>query len=1566
MSFKTSLTLHCLLFYEISITLPFFFCNNEKKLSNFPSNDCYTIEHIIILIINLIIIINKLMQIFLASVLFNDFSFYLCKLPWSSCINYTTLGINILKVYLIIFPAFFPDSGIIKFLLFYIFAFYIVYQRNSAPTLFRKAPTNVKLYFEGFYLSYGVVTSILYYFTLLSRSTYIYVFIISVFSGFFYMFVFKFLDINMIFSKEFKLLDEKSAYVKVLKLKDIIMRSFEDQESFFQLIMFFNKHNEDCKKLFCSCHQIRSILNSNEEVGFEIESNKVINVTKDDLMPKHKHIEQIKDSRMNRMNELHVKVWGKLLLDIIMQNPISDYLNIEIANIKLFFVKNFMNALYHISKINSNEITILSNFLLHITKENMKNFNKDSDETNSMEIESFLEYNKCFETFNNLLLKSTNNCKKFWTEIKRRVFRPEIVEKNGNKITEKTLKIEIIFQKIIKLNPSDYRLYKLYGSYLQSIWRWEDDANNYILRAFNQIKFNKTVENHDRKFKFIENTDSGITIISADDKNTGIIDYCNLTFCNIFNYDKKDLIGKNISKIMPWNIGNYHNNFIINYFQNSNSKIINKLTLLPGLTKQNNLQPIKVFIKMLPFIEKGVFYIGIIKKSDTFTKNSLISLNRNIGFIMTDMKYRIICFDEKIEKKLSLNKNLIFNPLKIENFLNYSIFSIFPELVIKSKLNEMKYSEFILNYNPTSFEENSITRNTNMDSIQNLSIKRINKSPQDNIKFNSFKNANPAIRLKTNLIEHTYNLGKLKFLVFQIELDELFLDSPNKLIEDLKDKLASDKSIQLISSNNMKNSETKNTQKIKSILQNVKKNVYELNSPKKLRILLFIFIFFLFFVCISSIIETVLAFSRFRNIKSLFSLAFYFYQENSFLNAIINRSNSFLLIKSGAVQDFVNFNNTLESEYNVNKIIIDILNINKIQNNVNNLNLPDSLTYVVTNNQIISQNYKDDKDFTVSSNNLPTTLSSILFRFENFYQIYSNLTLLKDDIILNNQIGFYNKTYEEQNFLKEYLSLMNSYYNGLNVYYNFYFDLILNEILNNLTTHSNNELLIFSMGEIVCFCFIILYIINYFIFNKIRFQIFYLLKEISEEDIEKIYNEVDSLKTNFNEILKNDDFFINLNKEIFYDIEKREDKKTLSNDIALSNNDKSNDIQKRVGKSNLENTFTIQKSTSSRNRLVMEKKNSSIQSSNKLSIRLTEVKQDSIGLKVLEQTKQNSLESKFKTFKESENNIKNLEQEQEQAQVLICKNRLSNDEKEQKKLIEKHIRKYYLTLILISSAFLYSIYFIISYIGIRGQTLYIGNLISTLKTFYFLHGNFSSFITNTTYLLINNKFPGSFKFDYVSRNYNYSRLELLELNIFVQSDYSDFLNFYNQYQILNTLDLNNNSLNLCNYFQQVYTNYTLYKVNNSLILTFCENSFFEQGYELGIIKSTDLLLDFFDNLEKVGNLSSLDIRYKILSDISLNRVSLYYQEIYFPLQMNLTSSYYNNVQVLIDQINIVFVIKLCLILIYGLINYVYYFSFTHKMLLEKIVFNKAIILIIPSFAYKKDEQKIFNYLEICE
>ena len=49
------------------------------------------------------------------------------------------------------------------------------------------------------------------------------------------MFVFKFLDINMLFSKEFKLLDEKSAYVKVLKLKDIIIRSFGDQESFSNL-----------------------------------------------------------------------------------------------------------------------------------------------------------------------------------------------------------------------------------------------------------------------------------------------------------------------------------------------------------------------------------------------------------------------------------------------------------------------------------------------------------------------------------------------------------------------------------------------------------------------------------------------------------------------------------------------------------------------------------------------------------------------------------------------------------------------------------------------------------------------------------------------------------------------------------------------------------------------------------------------------------------------------------------------------------------------------------------------------------------------------------------------------------------------------------------------------------------------------------------------------------------------------------------------------------------------------------------------------------------------------------
>jgi hypothetical protein len=186
-----------------------------------------------------------------------------------------------MKLYLIFFTAFFNKNAVAKYLLFFIFILFIIVQRYNTPNLFKKNSKIIVLFNEGFYIIYGVIISISFFLKISDNYLLVYVLIISFAFGICYYQIFRFYEKKRLFTKEFKFLDEHSKYNTVLKLKEFIMDSDDDQDAFFNLITYFNVHNQSCKSVQCCCHQIKEILNTNNVSSkFELQQNMTIMVSK--------------------------------------------------------------------------------------------------------------------------------------------------------------------------------------------------------------------------------------------------------------------------------------------------------------------------------------------------------------------------------------------------------------------------------------------------------------------------------------------------------------------------------------------------------------------------------------------------------------------------------------------------------------------------------------------------------------------------------------------------------------------------------------------------------------------------------------------------------------------------------------------------------------------------------------------------------------------------------------------------------------------------------------------------------------------------------------------------------------------------------------------------------------------------------------------------------------------------------------------------------------------------------------------------------------------------------------
>ena len=152
----------------------------------------------------------------------------------------------------------------------------------------------------------------------------------------------------------------------------------------------------------------------------------------------------------------------------------------------------------------------------------------------------------------------------------------------------------------------------------------------------------------------------GTIIISGSLEDTGVILDINDYFYKLFKYkNKEDLLKNSVNKIIPSFLAQYHDEYIHRYLNTSEGHVINTLRIVFGLNNNGFIFPVMMFIKLIPYLDKGVRFIGLLKDVDNdngIYKIGDKNISKALSFIISDKDGVISNISKHVYFSIKLNR----------------------------------------------------------------------------------------------------------------------------------------------------------------------------------------------------------------------------------------------------------------------------------------------------------------------------------------------------------------------------------------------------------------------------------------------------------------------------------------------------------------------------------------------------------------------------------------------------------------------------------------------------------------------------------------------------------------------------------------------------------------------------------------------------------------------------------------------------------------------------------------------------------------------------------------------
>ncbi len=165
--------------------------------------------------------------------------------------------------------------------------------------------------------------------------------------------------------------------------------------------------------------------------------------------------------------------------------------------------------------------------------------------------------------------------------------------------------------------------------------------------------------------------------VSGDKSSLGKIIDVNFDFCLQLKYEKSDLVGSHIRKMLPGTIADCHDDWMLTSYDTLQFSRLGKLTYGFVRDKDGYFQLATMIIKEIPHLKDGLSFLAamqINKRLSRYVTTTEVAQNKTPCVLLCERNGRIIGINEEATKAFHVT------PMNIERDSELSIETILPIL----------------------------------------------------------------------------------------------------------------------------------------------------------------------------------------------------------------------------------------------------------------------------------------------------------------------------------------------------------------------------------------------------------------------------------------------------------------------------------------------------------------------------------------------------------------------------------------------------------------------------------------------------------------------------------------------------------------------------------------------------------------------------------------------------------------------------------------------------------------------------------------------------------------------
>lgn len=375
------------------------------------------------------------------------------------------------------------------------------------------------------------------------------------------------------------------------------------------------------------------------------------------------------DENLNEKYALLVQLLYKMFFHGIKKFPNDTSLRVSYAFFLLEKMRSKQQALQELNQAEQSKPPFDEQFIIYRYKKIIEDeiAETQNEGAGGLDVISELAFQNHLRQCQANIEKSALQHMEFWSQLSED--NPDLAKLNdlGSKINASVAHVEEHWNKLLKINPNMPKAMRLYGKFLIEIINDREAGEDLLERArmmMNTAAHKKTISlvNPTGNDEF-SNDATPTVFISGDTEKFALITGVNLAAAAMFGYNKTELINRRVNMLMSQVYSKYHDSFIEDYLNNTDTKLANtnKEKFVFGKNKSNYIFPTYINIKAVPSILQGIQFIS------TFRMDKNL---KNAAFVVTTPDGTIDAISSSCITMLKLDQKMVLQKKSnIEDFV---------------------------------------------------------------------------------------------------------------------------------------------------------------------------------------------------------------------------------------------------------------------------------------------------------------------------------------------------------------------------------------------------------------------------------------------------------------------------------------------------------------------------------------------------------------------------------------------------------------------------------------------------------------------------------------------------------------------------------------------------------------------------------------------------------------------------------------------------------------------------------------------------------------------------------